>query len=192
MARPPGPCSKGEGALATSDALGRPTRKGGRRLIFEVRWWATFSLVICTIRQLGGGGDWKTVFSRRDAEGQRRRGGGEGGGYSNGSNAAARTWMAWKGMGIYRDGGRGGGVLIGGMAKPPWVLHNPVARREGAGFPMIGNKVSNGWKNPDGGPSGWKRSSGRFVKQMEQRGNKLGGEHGESVNMTGSDNGGLH
>jgi hypothetical protein len=42
------------------------------------------------------------------------------------------------------------------------VLHNLVARRQKADFPMIGKKVSNGWKIPPVFFNDWKNFTAVF------------------------------
>jgi hypothetical protein len=50
--------------------------------------------------------------------------------------------------------------------KGAWVLHNLVARREGADFPMIGKLFSNGWKTSADFSNDWKKS----FQWLEKRG----------------------
>jgi hypothetical protein len=51
--------------------------------------------------------------------------------------------------------------------KRPRVLHNPLARRRGASFPMIGKKFSNGWKISPGFSNDWKNFS-PFFQRLEK------------------------
>ena len=74
---------------------------------------------------------------------------------------------------------RGGG---GGGVQAPWVLHNLVARRGRAGFPMIGKNVSSGWKNPAGVLGVGQDLRDVLGNKWNNGGNKSRGELGRSVN----------
>jgi hypothetical protein len=50
------------------------------------------------------------------------------------------------------------------LAPAPRVLHNPLACRQKAGFPMIGKYFSNGWKIPSGFPIIEKKFSALFQR----------------------------
>ena len=68
---------------------------------------------------------------------------------------------------------------MNGASPPPWVLHNPLAHRRNAGFPMIGKYFSNGWKIPACFSNDWKNLSPVF-----QRLEKFSRSHFRKTNRT--------